>query len=53
MNPPLPSFTSIWHNAPYEAISPSRPEMSATGKTIIITGAVRGFYLTADPWGHK
>ncbi|KAJ5662171.1 uncharacterized protein N7477_009787 [Penicillium maclennaniae] len=42
MNPPLPSFTSVWHNAPYEAISPSRPELNATGKTVIITGAGSG-----------
>lgn len=42
MNPPLPSFTSVWHNGPYEAISPSRPELSASGKTVIITGAGSG-----------
>ncbi|KAJ5190952.1 uncharacterized protein N7498_009937 [Penicillium cinerascens] len=42
MNPPLPSFTSVWRNGPYEAISPSRPELSASGKTVIITGAGSG-----------
>jgi hypothetical protein len=44
MNPPLPSLTSVWHNAPYAAISPERPELSALGKTVIITGAVCGFF---------
>ncbi|KAJ5650492.1 NADP(+)-dependent dehydrogenase [Penicillium longicatenatum] len=42
MNPPLPSLTSVWHNAPYAAISPERPELSALGKTVIITGAGSG-----------
>jgi len=53
MDPPLPSFTSIWHNEPYEAVSPSRPELSAAGKTVIITGAVCGFYPIRLPisWG--
>lgn len=42
MAPPLPSFTSTWHNDTYPAISPTRPELSAAGKTVIITGAVSG-----------
>ncbi|KAL4888403.1 hypothetical protein BDV59DRAFT_196457 [Aspergillus ambiguus] len=42
MEPPFPSFTSIWHNDTYPAISPSRPELSAAGKTIVITGAGSG-----------
>ncbi|KAI0480179.1 putative NADP(+)-dependent dehydrogenase [Xylariaceae sp. FL0804] len=42
MQPPLPSATATWHNDTYEAISPRRPELSAAGKTVIITGAGRG-----------
>ncbi|GLI76362.1 hypothetical protein PoHVEF18_004634 [Penicillium ochrochloron] len=42
MNPPLPSLTSTWHNGSYSAISPLRAELSAAGKTIIITGAGSG-----------
>ncbi|RAL06172.1 SDR family NAD(P)-dependent oxidoreductase [Aspergillus ibericus CBS 121593] len=42
MNPPLPSLTPTWHNTTYPAISPSRPELSVAGKTIIITGAGSG-----------
>ncbi|KAJ5928754.1 NADP(+)-dependent dehydrogenase [Penicillium verhagenii] len=42
MDPPFPSLTSFWHNAPYAAISPERPELSASGKTVIITGAGSG-----------
>ncbi|KAF7716067.1 Uncharacterized protein PECH_008711 [Penicillium ucsense] len=42
MNPPLPSLTRTWHNASYPAISPHRPELAATGKTIIIAGAGSG-----------
>ncbi|KAI1852844.1 hypothetical protein JX266_002385 [Neoarthrinium moseri] len=42
MQPPLPSFTATWHNDTYPAISPSRPELSAAGKTIVITGAGSG-----------
>ncbi|KAF3035251.1 hypothetical protein E8E12_007338 [Didymella heteroderae] len=36
------SFTKTWHTAPYPAISPSRPELSATGKVIFITGGGSG-----------
>ncbi|KAJ5627008.1 hypothetical protein N7528_004435 [Penicillium herquei] len=42
MDPPFPSITSVWHNAPYPAISPRRPELNAAGKTVIITGAGSG-----------
>ncbi|KAJ5646918.1 hypothetical protein N7490_003290 [Penicillium lividum] len=38
----MSSLTSVWHNAPYPAISPHRKELSASGKTIIITGAGTG-----------
>ncbi|KAL3429832.1 hypothetical protein BDV09DRAFT_200218 [Aspergillus tetrazonus] len=42
MQPPLPSFTATWHNKSYSAISSSRPELSASGKTVVITGAGTG-----------
>ncbi|KAF9893020.1 hypothetical protein FE257_012431 [Aspergillus nanangensis] len=42
MHPPFPSFVPTWHNDTYPAISPSRPELSAAGKTVIITGAGSG-----------
>jgi NAD(P)-dependent dehydrogenase (short-subunit alcohol dehydrogenase family) len=34
----LPSLTKIYHKSSYPAIDPKRPEHSAKGKTIIITG---------------
>jgi NAD(P)-dependent dehydrogenase (short-subunit alcohol dehydrogenase family) len=42
MQPPLPSPTATWHNEPYAAINPSNPDLSQTGKTVIITGAGSG-----------
>ncbi|TDZ59747.1 Short chain dehydrogenase citE [Colletotrichum trifolii] len=42
MQPPLPSATPNWHNDTYEAISPSRAELSAAGKTVIVAGAGSG-----------
>ncbi|KAF4776428.1 short chain dehydrogenase [Colletotrichum scovillei] len=42
MQPPLPSVTPTWRNDTYEAISPSRPELSAAGKTVIVAGAGSG-----------
>ncbi|RDW92836.1 uncharacterized protein DSM5745_00158 [Aspergillus mulundensis] len=42
MQPPLPSLTKTWHNDTYAAISPTRPELSAAGKTVIITGGGSG-----------
>lgn len=44
---PLPlkgfvSFTEEWHNRPYPAISPSRPELSVVGKNVVITGGGTG-----------
>ncbi|KAJ4315870.1 hypothetical protein N0V84_008139 [Fusarium piperis] len=38
----FPSFTKVWHDKPYLAISPSRPELSAKGKTVVITGGGSG-----------
>ncbi|KAL4914432.1 hypothetical protein BDW62DRAFT_213422 [Aspergillus aurantiobrunneus] len=42
MQPPLPSLTTVWHNETYATISPTRPELSAAGKTVVITGAGSG-----------
>ena len=42
MEAPYPSYTKTWHNKPYPAISPSRPELSAAGKTIVIAGGGQG-----------
>ena len=40
--PPFPSFTKLWHNKPYSAISLSRPELSAKGKIVAVTGGGSG-----------
>ncbi|KAI3391349.1 hypothetical protein diail_7500 [Diaporthe ilicicola] len=42
MKPPFTSATPSWHNDAYPAISPQRPELSAAGKTVVITGAGSG-----------
>lgn len=34
----LPSFTKNFYRDPYPAISPTRPELSAAGKVVIVTG---------------
>ena len=36
------SFTETWHNRPYPAILPTRPEISVTGKSVVITGGGTG-----------
>lgn len=36
------SFTQKWHSEPYEAISPSRPALSAAGKNVVVTGGGTG-----------
>ncbi|RFU80063.1 short-chain dehydrogenase [Trichoderma arundinaceum] len=36
------SFTRTWHTKPYPAILPSRPEISAAGKVVFITGGGSG-----------
>ena len=38
----LPSFTKTYHHKPYPAISPSKPELSAKDKVVLITGAGTG-----------
>jgi NAD(P)-dependent dehydrogenase (short-subunit alcohol dehydrogenase family) len=39
---PFPSPTAKWHSKAYASISPARPELSAHGKTVIITGGGTG-----------
>lgn len=36
------SFTKAWHNEPYAAIDPKRPELSAKGKFVVVTGGATG-----------
>ncbi|KAF3401257.1 Short chain dehydrogenase andI [Talaromyces pinophilus] len=36
------SFTKTWHNKPYPAIDPRRPELQATGKFVVVTGGGTG-----------
>ncbi|KAJ1562966.1 hypothetical protein HK405_005105 [Cladochytrium tenue] len=36
--PPFPSFTKQWHNKAQPATFPTRPELSAKGKSVLITG---------------
>ncbi|KAF9767503.1 hypothetical protein IL306_015324 [Fusarium sp. DS 682] len=38
----LVSFTKSWHAEPYPFISPTRPELSAAGKNVVITGGGTG-----------
>lgn len=40
--PSLVSFTKTWHSEPYPFISPFRPELSARGKNIVVTGGGTG-----------
>lgn len=42
MAAPFPSPTKSWHDTIYDSISPSRPELSAKGKTVLITGGGSG-----------
>ncbi|KAF2869587.1 hypothetical protein BDV95DRAFT_498108 [Massariosphaeria phaeospora] len=39
---PFPSPTKNWHSTAYPAISPTRPELSQKGKTVLITGGGTG-----------
>lgn len=39
------SFTKTWHSKPYPFISPTRPELSSTGKNVVITGGGTGIGL--------
>lgn len=42
MEAPFPSLTQTWHNTSYDAISPTRHELSVANKTVIVTGGGRG-----------
>ncbi|KAH6849929.1 hypothetical protein B0I37DRAFT_100568 [Chaetomium sp. MPI-CAGE-AT-0009] len=42
MAAPFPSPTSTWHSNTYESLSPTRPELSAKGKTVLVTGGGTG-----------
>ena len=39
---PFPAPTSTWHTKTHQSISPTRPELSAKGKTVVITGGGSG-----------
>ncbi|KAL5358308.1 oxidoreductase [Aspergillus floccosus] len=39
------SFTKTWHSKPYPFISPTRPELSAMGKNVVVTGGGTGIGL--------
>lgn len=38
MSATFPSYTKTWHSSSYDAINPTRPENSAQGKVVVITG---------------
>ena len=42
MKPPYPAPVDEWHIDTYDAINPTRPELSQAGKVIVITGAGQG-----------
>lgn len=42
MAAPFPSATAIWHDNTYPSIAPTRPELSAKGKTVLVTGGGTG-----------
>ncbi|MCJ1379882.1 hypothetical protein MMC17_002985 [Xylographa soralifera] len=42
MKAPFPSFTAEWHRSTYATIDPQRPELSAKGKSVIVSGAGSG-----------
>ncbi|KAM7184207.1 hypothetical protein V8F20_012309 [Naviculisporaceae sp. PSN 640] len=42
MQAPFPCPTATWHNDTYDAVAPSRPELSVAGKTVVIIGAGSG-----------
>ncbi|KFZ12885.1 hypothetical protein V501_03994 [Pseudogymnoascus sp. VKM F-4519 (FW-2642)] len=42
MAAPFPSPTSMWHTNTYHTLSPTRPELSAQGKNVLVTGGGSG-----------
>ena len=39
---PFPSATEKWHDDTYPSLSPTRPELSAKGKSVLVTGGGTG-----------
>lgn len=39
---PFPSPSHTWHDDTYPSLSPTRPELSAKGKTVVVTGGGTG-----------
>ncbi|KAI8711613.1 hypothetical protein NCS52_01425300 [Fusarium sp. LHS14.1] len=42
LNTPSGSLTSVIHREPYPSISPTRPELSQTGRTVLVAGGSTG-----------
>lgn len=40
--PKFTPFTKTWHTKPYPFISPTRPELSAAGRNVVVTGGGTG-----------
>lgn len=40
--PSFPSPTKKWHSTTYDTLSPTRPELSAKGKSVVVTGGGTG-----------
>ncbi|KAL2828599.1 hypothetical protein BJY01DRAFT_228330 [Aspergillus pseudoustus] len=40
--PEFVSFTKKWHSAPYPLITATRPELSESGKNVVVTGGGTG-----------
>jgi NAD(P)-dependent dehydrogenase (short-subunit alcohol dehydrogenase family) len=40
--PKITPFTKTWHTTPYDFISPTRPELSAAGRNVVVTGGATG-----------
>jgi len=38
----FPTYTKTWHNASYDAISPTKPELSVAGKVVFVSGGGSG-----------
>ncbi|KAK9780339.1 hypothetical protein SCAR479_02976 [Seiridium cardinale] len=41
-DPGFKSFTQTWRSEPYDLISPHRPELAASGRNVVVTGAASG-----------